>query len=769
MADFLGHYNTSGSRTTVRLCFTTHDKDGGAVAPNSAFEAADIRIYKDGSATERASTSGYTMTSPFDSVTGLHHVSIDLTDNTTAGFYAAGSFYMIVLVPDETVDTETVVRVLAYFEIGPPQVNVTQFGGAAGTFSSGRPEVNASHIAGSAVSTSSAQIGVNVVNAGGTAWGSGAITAGSIASNAFTAAKFAAGAFDAVWSVTTRAITDKAGFALSAAGVQAIWDALTSALTTVGSIGKKLADWTIGTAQTGDAYARLGAPAGASVSADIAAVKSQTAAIETDTQDIQSRLPAALVSGRMDSSVGAMAANTVTASALAADAVTEMQSGLATQTSVDDIDTIVDAIKAKTDNLPSDPADASVVAGLIAAVETKVDIIDTGVDAIHATTDKLDDTLEDQGGGVYGFTEAALQEAPGGGGSAPTAAEIADAVWDEAIADHDDAGSTGEALAAAGSAGDPWTTALPGSYSAGQAGKIIGDNLNATVSSRLASSAISLSSGKVTVGTNDDKTGYGLADNAITSAKINDGAFTAAKFASGAFDAVWSVTSRTLSSFGSLVSDVATAVWAAGTRTLSAFGFSVTVGTNNDKTGYALTSGERTAIANEVEAQIIDETDSEKVLTAITDKIAAVNPDLSGLTAAAIASAVWANASRTLTALDEDNTTLDLDTTIRAALGMAAANLDTKFSDLNNVSQAQVQTAAAAALNAYDPPTRAEATADKDAVIAAMPDVSDLADVKAKTDLLDFTDGNVSANIKAVNGVEITGAGVEGSDEWRPA
>jgi hypothetical protein len=39
---------------------------------------------------------------------------------------------------------------------------------------------------------------------------------------------------------------------------------------------------------------------------------------------------------------------------------------------------------------------------------------------------------------------------------------------------------------------------------------------------------------------------------------------------------VWSVTTRTLSSFGSLVSDIATAVWGAATRTLSAFGFTVT-------------------------------------------------------------------------------------------------------------------------------------------------------------------------------------------------
>jgi len=62
--------------------------------------------------------------------------------------------------------------------------------------------------------------------------------------------------------------------------------------------------------------------------------------------------------------------------------------------------------------------------------------------------------------------------------------EIADAVWDEALAGHVSAGSTGEALNAAGGAGDPWITSLPGSYTAGQAGHILGTNLNATVSSR---------------------------------------------------------------------------------------------------------------------------------------------------------------------------------------------------------------------------------------------------------------------------------------------
>jgi hypothetical protein len=85
----------------------------------------------------------------------------------------------------------------------------------------------------------------------------------------------------------------------------------------------------------------------------------------------------------------------------------------------------------------------------------------------------------------------------------------------------------------------------------------------------------------VTVGTNNDKTGYSLATAPPTAAEVAT--------------AVWAAGTRTLTSFGTLVSDVATAVWAAGTRTLTAFGFNVTVGTNNDKTGYSLATAPPTA------------------------------------------------------------------------------------------------------------------------------------------------------------------------------
>ena len=65
-----------------------------------------------------------------------------------------------------------------------------------------------------------------------------------------------------------------------------------------------------------------------------------------------------------------------------------------------------------------------------------------------------------------------------------------------------------------------------------------------------------------------------------------------------------------------------------------------------------LTSGERTAIANEVEAQIINEADAERVLTAITDKIASVNPSLDDLTLAGIASAVRTELATELARID---------------------------------------------------------------------------------------------------------------------
>lgn len=137
--------------------------------------------------------------------------------------------------------------------------------------------------------------------------------------------------------------------------------------------------------------------------------------------------------------------------------------------------------------------------------------------------------------------------------SAGAGDEIADQVWDELIAGHLGVGSTGEALNAAGSAGDPWVTALPGAYSAGQAGFILGTNLNATVSSRMATTHIDATGGAVdnvtlvaTTTTNTDMRGT---NNALLAASAP-------------------------TNFGDLAITLTTGL--------------VSVGTNNDKTGYSI-------------------------------------------------------------------------------------------------------------------------------------------------------------------------------------
>lgn len=54
---------------------------------------------------------------------------------------------------------------------------------------------------------------------------------------------------------------------------------------------------------------------------------------------------------------------------------------------------------------------------------------------------------------------------------------LAAAVWQALATDYNAAGTMGNKLNSAASAGDPWTTALPGSYAAGSAGYIIGNQV----------------------------------------------------------------------------------------------------------------------------------------------------------------------------------------------------------------------------------------------------------------------------------------------------
>ena len=124
-----------------------------------------------------------------------------------------------------------------------------------------------------------------------------------------------------------------------------------------------------------------------------------------------------------------------------------------------------------TDTTTDIPATLATLAtsAALATVDTKVDILDGKINTVDNNVDAI---LVDTGTTIPAQI-AALND--------PTAAAIADAVWLEIVADHSGtAGSTAEALAAAGGAGDPWITTLPGSYTGTQAGKILADVLTDT-------------------------------------------------------------------------------------------------------------------------------------------------------------------------------------------------------------------------------------------------------------------------------------------------
>jgi hypothetical protein len=108
--NYLGDFSINA---TIDFKWNTQGLDGASIT-----RATDgsIRIYKGNSATQRTSSAGITDSEDFDSLTGLHHLRIDLSDNTDSGFYAAGNEYQVVL-QGAVIDGKTVNAVIASFSI----------------------------------------------------------------------------------------------------------------------------------------------------------------------------------------------------------------------------------------------------------------------------------------------------------------------------------------------------------------------------------------------------------------------------------------------------------------------------------------------------------------------------------------------------------------------------------------------------------------------------------------------------------------------------
>lgn len=336
MSKHLGDYDAS---TVIYGKFTTFRPSTGASYTLGGTPA--LSVYKDNSLTQ--STSGVTLTADFDSVTGLNHFAIDTSSDGT--FYAAGSFFDIVITTG-TVDSVSVVgSVVASFTIRKDSsLKPTTASRTLDVSAGGEAGLDWANIGSptTAVNLSATNIDVDqVVASVSGAVGSVTGAVGSV-TGAVGSVTGAVGSVTAAVTVGTN--NDKTGYALSAAGIQAVWDALTSALTTVGSIGKLLVD---------------------NINATIS-----------------SRLASASYTAPLD------AAGTRSAVGLAS-------ANLDTQlTAIDDfLDTEIAAIKAKTDNLPTDPADASDIAASFSTVNTTLTTIagylDTEVAAILADTTQI--------------------------------------------------------------------------------------------------------------------------------------------------------------------------------------------------------------------------------------------------------------------------------------------------------------------------------------------------------------------------------------------
>lgn len=308
------HLGYVPASSTIYIPFHTFDSNGASITL-TGLAVTDIEIYKNGSVTQRSSDAGYTLLDTdgidFDGITGLHGVSIDLSDNTDAGFYAAGSFYMVAI-SSVTVDTRTVNFWAATFFIGPVAANATQILGTAISTpaTAGILDVNVKNIDNDAASASGTVTFPNATLASTTN-----ITAGTIttATNVTTVNGLAAGVITAA-SIAADAITDaKVASDVTIASVTGAVGSVT------GNVGGNIAGDVLGDV--------LNVGSGAIVATSFAAGAIDAAAIANGALDAATFAANAITSTVIaDGAITAakIATGAIDADALAADAVDEI-------------------------------------------------------------------------------------------------------------------------------------------------------------------------------------------------------------------------------------------------------------------------------------------------------------------------------------------------------------------------------------------------------------------------------------------------------------
>jgi hypothetical protein len=128
--------------------------DGNTAETALTVDAADIRLSKNGANIVGKNSGGGT----HDEL-GYYTITLDATDTDTVGrlqvmVHESGAlpvYHEFQVLEEATFDQLFAASALGYIANAP--VNVAQFGGSNGTFSSGRPEVNVTNVAGTSIAT----------------------------------------------------------------------------------------------------------------------------------------------------------------------------------------------------------------------------------------------------------------------------------------------------------------------------------------------------------------------------------------------------------------------------------------------------------------------------------------------------------------------------------------------------------------------------------------------------------------------------------------
>lgn len=383
------NFGTVRPGTTLRIPFDSFGADGQSITL-TGLAAADIEIYKDGSTTQRASDAGYTLDDTdgidIDSLTGIHGFSIDLADNTTAGFYAAGSQYRVV-VSSVTIDAQTVSFTAAVFTIGYPQAILnttiaTLASQTSFTLTVGPAEDDALngmevliHDVASAV-----QIGRAVI----ADYTGSTKTVTLAAGTTFTVA--ATDNIAIMGPSPVMPVTAGRGIAVDATGI----------------VDANVEEWNA-----------TSVPAEHTAGYPVVTIKDGTGTGELDT-----------TSGKVSPADGSISSATFAGGTLLDEAGIRTALGLTAanlETLITTVDTVVDTIAARLTATRAGYLDnlSGGAVATAAALTVIDDFLDTEMAAVLVIAQKLDSALE-LDGSVYRFTINALEQAPAGGGGGST-------------------------------------------------------------------------------------------------------------------------------------------------------------------------------------------------------------------------------------------------------------------------------------------------------------------------------------------------------------